>query len=130
MSITIEMLENKTNIVDFDQPCDFDGLIYGKFGKYWRFAVKEDGIMCCFVGELFTTENNIKMAAFDYAVNFWNVNPDKIPQKFKLARSGLNITQEEIGAIQTARDNLKHSVSEMDQMTWFYLDSLLSKLTK
>ena len=130
MSITIEMLESKTNVVDFDQPCDFDGLIYGKCGKYWRFAVKEDKGLCRHVGELFESEYAIKMAAFDYAVNIWNANPDKIPQKFKLAKLGLNITQEEIGAIQTAKDNLKHSVSEMDQMTWFYLDSLISKLTK
>lgn len=131
MSIVMSMLDHITLIADFEKPSDFNGLIYGKFGKYWRFAVKEnDDYMCTAVGELFETEHSIKMAAFDYAVEIWNINPDKIHQKFKLAKSGLNITQEEIGAVQAAKDSLRHSTSEMDQMTWFYLDGLLSKLTK
>ena len=130
MTCIKSQIEHVTKIADFNKPSSCDALVYGKWGKWWRFAVVEYGKVDGFVGPLYETEHAVKMAAFDYAVDIWNIDPDKIPQKFKLAKSGLNITQEEIGAIQTAKDNLKHSVSDVDQMTWFYLDSILSKLTK
>ena len=130
MSCIKSQIEHLTKIADFNKPSSCDSLFYGKWGKWWRFAVQEQGETDGFVGDLFETEHAIKMSAFDYANEIWGISPDRIPQKYKLAKSGLNITQEEIGAIQTAKDNLKHSLSETDQMTWFYLDSLLSKLTK
>ena len=102
-------------------------LLTCKIGDLWRFVVVDQ----CYknmteVGKYYTSEKDLLVEAYDYAVNIWQTIPtDPIFLAYKKTA-----TKEEIGAVEHAISVLGKSSSEFDEMSTFYLKNLLKKLTE
>ena len=102
-------------------------LLTCKIGDLWRFAVVDQ----CYknmsaVGKPYTSEKALLLDAYDYAVMSWQATPtDPIFLEYKKTA-----TTEEIGAVEHAISVLGKSSSEFDEMSAFYLQNLLKKLTE
>ena len=102
-------------------------LLTCKIGDLWRFVV----VGQCFknmteVGKYYTSEKDLLSDAYDYAVEIWQTTPTD-PQWLRYKKTA---TTEEIGAVEHAISVLGKSSSEFDEMSTFYLQSLLKKLTE
>ena len=98
-----------------------------KIGDLWRFVVVDQ----CYknmseVGKPYTSEKALLLDAYDYAVMSWQATPTD-PQWLRYKKTA---TTEEIGAVEHAIKTLGKSSSEFDEMSAFYLQNLLKKLTE
>ena len=98
-----------------------------KIGDLWRFVVVDQ----CYknmseVGKPYTSEKALLVDAYDYAVDSWQTTPTD-PQWLRHKRTA---TTEEIGAVEHAISVLGKLSSEFDEMSAFYLQNLLKKLTE
>lgn len=102
-------------------------LLTCKIGDLWRFVVVDQRFKnMTEVGKYYTSEKDLLVEAYDYAVTSWQTTPtDPIFLAYKKTA-----TTEEIGAVEHAIKVLGKSSSEFDEMSTFYLKNLLKKLTE
>ena len=102
-------------------------LLTCKIGDLWRFVVVDQRFKnMTEVGKYYTSEKDLLVEAYDYAVTSWQTTPtDPIFLAYKKTA-----TTEEIGAVEHAISVLGKSSSEFDEMSTFYLQNLLKKLTE
>lgn len=113
---------------------DFKNMYVAKFGKYFRFVQidkRSDHVWS--VGDPCLTLKSIMSCAYNYLNGVWGFKEEEVTEEVKkahqLAVLGFEITREEIGAIEYARDRFASpDQSEMAEINAYYLSKLLKKL--
>lgn len=114
---------------------DFKSMYIAKYGKFYRFVQIDSTLSnhVWSVGEPYNSIKDIMSDAYIYLKSIWSFKDEEITEEVKKAHQtamlGFEITKEEIGALEYARDIFSSpNQSEMAEINAYYLTKLLKKL--